>query len=101
MVTQIDLGWQKQAACRHIPDGYTPKTWMDQFYPPSTGGRMHDGGGHYPVARPVCNACPVRTECLENAIATEGTHPHGMRGGLSERDRVAEVRRRRLIGRAA
>jgi len=94
MILWTPSGWEAQAACRVIPDGYTARTWIQEFYPPSTGGRRRGGAGNYPVTRPVCAACPVRIDCLEDALAFEGMNPHGMRGGMSERERRDEVKRR-------
>jgi WhiB family transcriptional regulator, redox-sensing transcriptional regulator len=41
----------------------------------------------------LCDACPVRTECLEHAIAHG--EPYGIWGGLREQDRRRLTRERR------
>ncbi|MER5882678.1 WhiB family transcriptional regulator [Streptomyces sp. NPDC001941] len=50
-------------------------------------------------ARQICRVCPVVLECLEAALAEEGTKPKeqrsGVRGGLSVEQRVALSRKRR------
>jgi len=53
-------------------------------------------GGDYSRARAICRACPVRLECLSDAIATEPgslDERHGMRGGLTppQRHRLARL----------
>ncbi len=46
-------------------------------------------------AKRVCIVCPVRDACLESAMAEEaylgGTERHGIRGGLTARERVLEA----------
>lgn len=95
-MTPIDMTapWRLQAACRTIPDGFYPPSdggpqqphhWADVWYQNEgvQGGRT----GGYITARPICAGCPVQTECLTDAFNTEGTDHHGMRGGLSARQR--------------
>jgi WhiB family redox-sensing transcriptional regulator len=43
-------------------------------------------------AKAVCARCPVRSECLEDAIAR--AEWYGVAGGLSERERRRVVRQR-------
>lgn len=47
----------------------------------------------YRRARKICNACPVRTACLEFAVAVGETH--GMWGGLTPDERKPIVADRR------
>nr|MDQ6928977.1 WhiB family transcriptional regulator [Actinomycetota bacterium] len=46
------------------------------------------------VARRVCIDCPVKSPCLEYALAN--SIDHGVWGGASERERRRIARRRRL-----
>lgn len=76
--------WRALAACR----GAGPEFWYPEL---STGVGGH--GHPYADAKPVCDACPVRLECLEHALAVN--ERFGMWGGLSptERARVRKERR--------
>jgi WhiB family redox-sensing transcriptional regulator len=47
----------------------------------------------YREARRVCASCPYRAACLDYAIETRETH--GLWGGLSPKQRRAEIARRR------
>jgi WhiB family transcriptional regulator, redox-sensing transcriptional regulator len=40
----------------------------------------------------ICQACPIRTECL--ATALDGRYEFGVWGGMTERERRALLRRR-------
>lgn len=81
--------WSDQAACRTVE--------MIVFFPE----REHAGRGgtNYSEARQVCAGCPVKAECLEDALVEEryqsGVYRHGMRGGLSPEQRASEERKRR------
>ena len=44
-------------------------------------------------AKQVCAACPVRSECLETALAVN--EMHGVWGGMAEGERRRLIRRRR------
>lgn len=46
-------------------------------------------------ATAVCAGCPVRTECLANAL--DRRIEYGVWGGMTERDRRALLRRRPLV----
>lgn len=69
------LSWSHRAACLNM-DATT-------FYP--------DKGGSTSEAKKTCRHCPVRTECLEWALATN--EQHGVWGGLSDRERDKLKRR--------
>ncbi len=64
-----DLTWQDAALCSQV-DG-------EIFFP--------EKGGSTRAAKRVCAACTVRSECLEFALETD--QPHGIWGGMSERER--------------
>ena len=69
--------WMARGLCANLP----PST----FFP-------SDGAG-VEVARRICSSCPVRTECLEHALAER--IDHGVWGGCSERERRRILKRRR------
>lgn len=78
--------WRLDAACRGLD---TNLFYVDRF----------DGHTDAQEARKVCRSCTVRTECLDDAIAT--FDKHGVRGGMSPNERRVEARRRRFQSRAA
>lgn len=53
----------------------------------------------YRYARNICGVCPVRGECLEDAMTAEGsqgkTNRHGVRGGKSPAERADLYAKRR------
>lgn len=53
----------------------------------------HDGGHEARTAKAICAACPVRAECLDDAI--DNREAFGVRGGMSPKERRVEARRRR------
>ena len=74
----VPLGdWADDAACKSMD--------IEIFYPKS---------GRRPTqALATCRECPVRSECLEYALEA---HQHwGVWGGMTERQRFDEKRRRR------
>jgi WhiB family redox-sensing transcriptional regulator len=69
--------WILEAACKGEP--------IEFFYPPS--------GRRPALALKVCEGCSVRADCLEYALEN---HQHwGVWGGMTERQRFDEKRRRR------
>jgi hypothetical protein len=84
--------WREKAACRgiaHNPD-FNPDE--DPFYDPP---EREDGGDKWEYARALCDACPVRQACLDDALRTEqrGQARDGFRGG-----HTAGQRRRISLG---
>lgn len=77
-----DDDWQLRAACAGM-DG-------DLFFPSKW--NVADAR----AAKAICAQCPVRLDCLEAGLWEH----HGIWGGLSEKERRAE-RRRRANGSAA
>lgn len=69
--------WREAAVCAQTdPEAYFPIK-----------------GGSARPAKQVCAICPVRTECLDDALATD--ERHGVRGGLSARESRPLLRQRR------
>ena len=63
------MRWQERALCAQVDP--------EAFFP--------DKGATTRDAKRVCQSCPVRSECLEDALRhNEG---FGIRGGLTERER--------------
>lgn len=70
LVVRLDAEWRERAACR----GMDPNL----FFP--------DRGTTFrQVARETCEACPVRTECLDDAVGN--TERLGLWGGASPKQR--------------
>jgi WhiB family transcriptional regulator, redox-sensing transcriptional regulator len=76
--------WRQQAACAR--PGIDPE-W---FFP--------DPGQQGKRAKRICARCPVRDACLTSALAIPEADDHGVRGGLTARERLRL--RRQLAGRA-
>lgn len=66
--------WREQAACSGAP--------LDVFFPPPS------GPGQYDAARVICSGCPVKSDCLDDAL-THGFawRDDGFRGGMTPRER--------------
>lgn len=73
-----DTSWMVKGRCAHMSPSL--------FFP-------SDGVG-VEVARKICGDCPVRTPCLEYALAQR--IDHGVWGGTSERQRRRILRARRI-----
>lgn len=73
--------WRTEAACRTRPD----LNW----YPGQ--------GERFAEQRKVCKTCPVRTNCLNDALTVSGHGDFGIWGGTSERERriIRQKRARR------
>lgn len=74
-MTAADVAWRDDAACIDF---------YDLFFPESTA-----GGDPYAEARIICGFCPVTTQCLNDALATESRdgQRHGMRSKLTPDER--------------
>ena len=66
--------WRERAACRDVQ----PET----FFPAAEAGPVRDA--QVAAAKAVCARCPVRAECLTEALLRI---PHGIAGGLTEHER--------------
>lgn len=75
--------WDRRAACKGAD--------IFLFFP-----ERGDVQQSHAEARVICDGCPVRTECLDDALG-EGSQV-GFRGGLSERERYAVKREREAAG---
>lgn len=74
----MDTDWMSEGRCRDMDPAV--------FFP-------SDGIGVQGAQR-ICSECPVKTPCLEYALANRVDH--GVWGGTSERERRRILRRRRL-----
>ena len=80
--TRPQDAWSSRAACRALP--------TELFFP---AGELDDQAVEQAEeAKAVCAACPVKTACLEFAIATN--QPYGIWGGANASERRS-IRRRR------
>jgi hypothetical protein len=66
--------WRSRAACRNTPP--------ELFFPAADSGPAREA--QVAAAKAVCAGCPVRTQCLDEALARI---PYGICGGLTERER--------------
>lgn len=71
--------WHRHAACQGMDAA--------AFFPPP---RMR------PTGRQVCDGCPVRAECLADAMAQDPASDYGVYGGTSRQERQA-LRRGRAV----
>lgn len=78
------MNWDIEAGCQSIDP--------DVFFPDRT-------SDHGAAAKAICRGCPVRTQCLEFAIATR--LDHGIWGGLTETERRSLRRSRQRKARRA
>lgn len=80
--------WQHRAACRKAPD--------DSIWYPADRSNIA-------LAKFICSRCPVRAECLREALAQEGgrsgENRHGIRGGMTPEERANEYRCRARLAR--
>lgn len=83
-----DLAWRGRAACKGLDPGL--------FHPDENGGSYFL---QVESAQTVCSGCAVRVECLEYAIKYGETK--GVWGGMSERERKRETKRRQRVARKA
>lgn len=83
-VGELKLGWQERASCQ--------QTEAAAFFAPDSE-RIREREKREAAAKRVCEQCPVRTACLEHALAVP--EQFGIWGGLTELERQEEARRRR------
>ncbi|WP_326780406.1 WhiB family transcriptional regulator [Streptomyces longwoodensis] len=66
---QAPTSWLARAACTGEPTDH----WF---------------GRDYQTGKTICGRCPVRAECLLEAVKTESDHRYGVWGGLTGRERA-------------
>jgi len=76
-------GWQKHAACRGLD--------LDLFFG-HDGERAAERESRERRAKQVCASCPVRSQCLDHALAKP--ERFGIWGGLTDTERLTMLRRR-------
>lgn len=69
--------WQLRALCRG--------NHSHLFFPPSSFERKDERERRETRAKAICRVCPVKSDCLESAIAIR--EPFGIWGGLTENER--------------
>lgn len=72
--------WRASAACRSADP--------EIFFPTADGGPVYDA--QVAVAKAICAGCPVRVQCLDEALARI---PYGVAGGLTPEERRGRHRR--------
>jgi WhiB family transcriptional regulator, redox-sensing transcriptional regulator len=77
-VSKLSTEWHDSALCR----GEAGR----DFYPPFGGERKRERVAREQRAKSICAACPVRSQCLEQAIASG--ERYGVWGGLTFDERV-------------
>ena len=79
--------WRIRAACAGYQDLFLEET---QFS--ASEGTPKGAEGVVGHAKKICFSCPVRDTCLKTAMEDEsylgGTERHGIRGGLTARERI-------------
>ena len=81
-VSRLSTEWHDDAQCR----GDAGR----DFYPPFGGERKRDRVAREQRAKAVCASCVVRSQCLEQAIASG--ERYGVWGGLTFDERVVSRR---------
>jgi WhiB family redox-sensing transcriptional regulator len=84
-LTEVDMpigpvDWRDHAKCKGMD--------TDEFFPPSG----TQASRQYEVLKLMCNRCPVREQCLKEALFIEektGCFPQGFVGGLTPAERRA------------
>jgi WhiB family transcriptional regulator, redox-sensing transcriptional regulator len=74
---RVEESWQVRAACRG------PQASV--FFPPPQFERKEEKLEREARAKAICATCPVKSECLDYAIAIREIH--GIWGGLNENER--------------
>lgn len=75
----LDTSWHERAKCKDAdPNLFFTKA-----------------GQHADEAKALCDGCPVREQCLEEALGMSATCDYGIRGGLSQKERHAIRKARR------
>ncbi|MGW2209950.1 WhiB family transcriptional regulator [Streptomyces sp. NPDC001781] len=75
------VAWAREAACQGLDLG--------DFFTESDRGIAH--------AKRICAFCPVRMDCLDEALRAEGTSRYGIYGGLTAKERGSLARQRKRV----
>ena len=78
-----ESNWTDEANCRGLNHHMFP--------------RRHKDISYITVARQICRDCPVKEECLDEALEYPPTDMHGVWAGLTPRQLAAEQKRRGII----
>lgn len=78
---QDGMAWRQWALCTEID----PDLWF-----PNKGDSVTPH-----IAKRICQDCPVKTECLEEALTRPREHDFGVWGGTTEHERRALRRNRK------
>jgi WhiB family transcriptional regulator, redox-sensing transcriptional regulator len=78
-IDETDAAWRLHAACKSCSP--------DLFFPAGTTGAAV---GEILAAKAVCGQCPVQSQCLRFALATN--QAYGIWGGTTEDERIAMKR---------
>lgn len=71
----------------------SPTNWREQAACRRTSPLVFETDGRVGEAHRICSVCPVRAECLDEALRLRDTH--GFRGGHTGDERAALLRRAR------
>lgn len=82
--------WRSRAACVYVDAELFHAPDLERSDSPAATERIA-------AAKAVCATCPVRAECLQDAIDTRDGH--GIRGGLTEGERANLTRRQKRAAR--
>lgn len=78
MADRADTNWRARAACKGVdPELFFPETTDEALDEPLVRQQVE-------AAKAVCRRCPVREQCLDEALERL---PHGVAGGMTEHER--------------
>ena len=91
------MTWRDMAGCTP-PASMDIAKWTAIFYPVPLPKAQNLTKEQWDRPAAICARCPVREQCLEDALLYEPYLParHGMRGGMLPSERTALARRRGL-----
>jgi WhiB family redox-sensing transcriptional regulator len=82
-LSHLDWGWQKDGLCR----GHDTEIFFLDYNM-----RGEEKRKKIEKAKSICNACPVKKECLDHSLSAPEIY--GVWGGLSEDERILLLRGR-------
>ena len=89
--TAKNWSWQDRALCK--TNGVDPTVFFNEDMLRGVEKQERES-----AAKKICTACPIKTECLEHALAVPENF--GVWGGLTEDERMVIVKFKRSIDRA-